>query len=159
VIDLFLHEGHIKAPYGFLLYSWFLAILKFAADISLLAGTHWVVSRHLFDRVQRAKAWLLAGDFLILTLLVMALYYLCSLLASQILWLLVGDLDTLNEVSGHRNDFQAAYSAIQMLVTVLIVLESLVAVWCEWNEDRLSPTPKVSLNGIYVLLLFLLLLC
>jgi hypothetical protein len=125
-----------------LIFDWFLAVSKFASDISILAGAHWVISRQLFGRVKRPKVWLLAGDFLVLVLAVMALFYLGSLLANQILWLEVGDPDTISVVVVHRNQFEAAFAIIQWLTTLFIITEATVSVWCEWNED--AKVPKVS---------------
>jgi hypothetical protein len=139
IIDLFLHEGRIKAPYGLLLCEWILAVLKFAADVSILAGAHWVISRQLFGRVKRAKAWLVTGDFLLLVVAAMSLYYLGSLLASQILWLQVGDLDLMNLVTVRRDQFEAAFAILQALTAFLISGEAATSFWCEWNEEGTVP--------------------
>lgn len=66
----------------------------------------------------------------------MALYYLGSLLANQVIWLEVGDPDTLSLVFMRRNQFEAAFAIIQFLIAFLITAAAVVSLWCEWNEDK-----------------------
>ena len=136
IVDLFLHEAQVKAAYGYLIFDWFLSVLKYSSDISILAGAHWIISRQLFGCIRRPRIWLLAGDFLVLTLAVMALYYLGSLLANQVIWLEVGDPDTLSLVFMRRNQFEAAFAIIQFLTAFLIIAAAVVSLSCEWNEDK-----------------------
>lgn len=129
-------------PCGFLLFDWFLAILKFATDILVLTGAHWVTSTQLFGRVKRPKIWLLAGDFMALALITMALFYLGGLLANQVLWLEVAEPNTITWVFTHRNQIEAAFAIIQWFATLFIVAEAAVSLRGEWSED--GEVPKVS---------------
>jgi len=66
----------------------------------------------------------------------MALYYLGSLLANQVIWLEVGDPDTLSLVFMRRNQFEAAFAIIQFLTAFLIIAAAVVSLSCEWNVDK-----------------------
>ncbi|KAH8676465.1 hypothetical protein BGZ60DRAFT_428982 [Tricladium varicosporioides] len=94
-IDLFLHESRTKVTYIYIIYYFFLACLKLPADILILAGSHRIISGQIYihhrTRTPRPVIWLLAGEFLVIVLIILALYYAGSLFAYEVLWLQVAD--------------------------------------------------------------------
>ncbi|KAF4631947.1 hypothetical protein G7Y89_g6189 [Cudoniella acicularis] len=94
-VDLFLHESQITTTYAYILLTFFLLLIKLPSDILLLLGSHRLISGQLFihSLVQKPKpiVWLLVGEFLALVLAILALYYVGSYLAYEVLWLNVAD--------------------------------------------------------------------
>jgi hypothetical protein len=133
IVDLFLHETQIKATYGYILLDFFLACLKLASGIFLLAATHRIVASQLFDCPQvpkiGAKLWLMIGELFVITLSVMALYYLGSLLSNQVLWLGLADATTIDNIVSRRNSLQSAFYAMQLVLSLMILAVASALSW------------------------------
>lgn len=147
-MDLFLHDTRLKVAYGYILVDFFLACLKAASNILILAAAHRIVSGQLFECVQmmqrkqlKAKIWLFMGEFLIITLMIMALYYVGSLLSYEALWLGIADTDTVEEMEGRRNNLQSAFFAIQLVLTFMVFCGACLLSWFR----RIDITVRTSL--------------
>jgi hypothetical protein len=78
-----------------------------------------------------------------------ALYYLGSLLADQVLWLEVGEVDTIDAVSNRKSQFDAAFAIMQWIVAFYILIEAAVAFSGDWRAE--GEAPKVSYPHSYTL--------
>ncbi|OCK81696.1 hypothetical protein K432DRAFT_403557 [Lepidopterella palustris CBS 459.81] len=139
LIDLFLHEARLNATYGYILFYFFIACLKFAADFLILAGTHRVTSGLLFYQIKKAKIWHLVGEFIIIVLMITALYYLGSLLADEILWLQVADSDAIQSVNTRKNKLEAAFVILQFFLTLMTLAATMLSAWIYLDDDSEIP--------------------
>ncbi|KAF2472650.1 uncharacterized protein BDR25DRAFT_10731 [Lindgomyces ingoldianus] len=136
IIGLFLHETRIKMPFGFVLYDWFTEVLRVSANVLIPAGAHAVVTRLLGWMGPSAKWWAFVGDFFVLTARIMALYYLGSLLAHQVLWLQVAQVDTVQTIMVRKNQFDVAFSILLWILAFFILFEAAVALWGDWRGEK-----------------------
>jgi hypothetical protein len=123
-------------PFGFMLYDWFTEVLRVSANVLISAGAHTVVTRLLGWMGPSAKWWAFVGEFFVLTASTMALYYLGSLLADQVLWLQVAQVDTVQTIVGRKNQFNAAFSILLWILAFLILVEAAVALWGSWRGEK-----------------------
>ena len=76
---------------------------RFTADILLLFGTQVLISYQLaFQLGRQIRAWRLAGSFILLVLCTIALYYLFSVLAVEVLWLQMADPAIISGVASRQ---------------------------------------------------------
>lgn len=113
VVDLFIHEARISVVYNYFFIDVAITALKFCAEGSLMATAYRIVVLHLLQQSRRAKVALIFGEFLILSLVVTALYSLGSLVARQIVWLQLADETTRNAFSWPQRRFEAAFYGVQ----------------------------------------------
>jgi len=139
IIDQFLHESQIKTAYGYILFYFPIAVSRFTADIFLLVGTQILISYQLAFQLRiKIRVWRLAGIFVLLVLCTIALYYLFSLLAVEVLWLQMADPDIIRGVATRQNQFEASFFIIQFLVTLTMVTLTAVVVWI-WHKGGSIP--------------------
>jgi hypothetical protein len=142
-IDLFLHESQISAKYSYILYYFFLACLKFPADILILAGSQRIISGQLYihhpKRTPKPVIWLLTGEFLVIILMILALYYIGSLLTYEVLWLQVADASVVLSVGTRRNKMETAFFVIQFLLTLLTLAAASFSFWFSKQENPFIP--------------------
>jgi 4-amino-4-deoxy-L-arabinose transferase-like glycosyltransferase len=119
ITDLFLHEARISVPYNYFFVDVAISALKFCAEGFFVATTYRLVVLHLQQQMRKAKAVLILGEVLILTLLVTALYSLGSLIARQIVWLQLADEKTRNSFAWPQRKFDAAFYCIQFCMSFL----------------------------------------
>lgn len=149
IIDQFLHESQIKAAYGYILLYFPIAVSRFTADIFLLVGTQILISYQLaFQLRTQIRVWRLAGIFVLLVLWTIALYYLFSLLAVEVLWLQMADPDIIRAVATRQNQFEASFFIIQFLVTLTMVTLTAVVVWI-WHKG--GSIPRVRRTRLFCL--------
>jgi hypothetical protein len=142
IVDLFLHEAKLKTGYGYILYEFFLSSARYATDIFILAGTHQLISDQLNRQPRsqlRGKAWIwhLTGELVVLVQVILALYFLGSLLADEALWLQVADPSVIDGVASRKDKFEAAFFIIQFLLTLTMLIGAAVSAWF-WRKEAES---------------------
>lgn len=142
-IDLFLHESQVTAKYSYILYYFFLACLKFPADILILAGFQRIIFGQLYihhpKRTPKPAIWLLTGEFLVIVLMILALYYIGSFLTYEVLWLQVADASVVLSVGAKRNKMETAFFVIQFLLTLLTLAAASFSFWFSKQENPSMP--------------------
>jgi hypothetical protein len=136
IVGLFLHETRLKAPLGFVLYDWVTEAFRVSANVLIPAGAHKVVTRLLGWTGSSARWWSVAGDFMVLVARVMGSYYLGSLLADQVLWLQVAQVDTVETIIWRKNQFDATFSILLWILAFFILIEAAVALWGQWRGEK-----------------------
>jgi hypothetical protein len=104
------------------LFYWLIVLAKFAADILMLAGAFRLLSCLISPKLGRLLTWIHTGEFLIIVLIIMALYHLGSYLANEVLWLNIADPVIIIDVSSRKDEFEAAFFIIQWLSTLFILI-------------------------------------
>lgn len=99
----------------------------------MLAAIHRIVAGQLFECFQvtkfGAKLWFMLGEFFVIILITMALYYLGSLLSNQVLWLGLADTNTIDNVVSRRNSLQSAFYAIQFILSFMALAAASMLSW------------------------------
>jgi hypothetical protein len=108
------------------MYVWITG-LKLFADILLLVVAHRVctcmMSRY---REKLAAYWLLTGDFLTITLAAIALYYIGSSAATEILFLNEADNSLVRDISGRELKLQAAFYSVQAGLSIFVLVGAIL---------------------------------
>lgn len=129
ILDLILHECQITTAYGYILFYLPLIFSRFTADILLLFGTQILISYQLaFQLRNQIRAWRLAGYFILCVLCTIALYYLFSLLAVEVLWLQMADPAIISGVASRRNQFEASFFIVQFLMMLTMATGTAIVV-------------------------------
>jgi hypothetical protein len=156
IIDLFLHEGRLKATYAYIIFYFFIACFRFAADILILSGTHRVVSMQVYHRLKLPRVpkmpslWFLFGEFIVVVLAIAALYHVGSLFAHASLWLQVADPSLVGVVERRQDKFDAAFAILTFLFTLFMLAGAGISFWCYHKEDGKVPEVCVQLDPIGV---------
>jgi hypothetical protein len=118
IVDIFFHETSLRAAYGYIMLYFVITLEKLAADILILTGTLRIFSCLLFRRLRTPLPWIHIGEFLIILLVITALYDLGSYFAHQVLWINIADDDIIADVSSRKDKFEAAFFILQWLLTL-----------------------------------------
>ncbi|KAH7330474.1 hypothetical protein BKA65DRAFT_59291 [Rhexocercosporidium sp. MPI-PUGE-AT-0058] len=142
IIDLFLRETETSVKYGYVLLGFFIEGLKVASDTLMIIGTHRILTAHFFqcqNKIQRVKAviWAYTGEFFILVIEIMGLYYLGSLLAHEVLWVGIADTSAVAAVAERKESLQSAFFALQWILALMLLSGSLTLDWIEGGDDLL----------------------
>jgi hypothetical protein len=133
LLDLIFHQIQFGFPYSYILYDFVLEMLKFIADILLISSTHQIITRFLREtehfRHQILKIWFLVGEFLVIILSFMGLYYIISLLANQILWLGIASSGLIISVRNFKYSFQGAFFGFQWVLSFMVLIGSFGALF------------------------------
>jgi len=130
IIDLFLHEGQITTAYGYILFYFPILFSRFTADILLLFGTQILISYQLaFQLRKQIRALRLAGSFVLLVLCTIALYYIFSTLAVEVLWLQMADPAIISGVASRQNQFEVSFFIVQFLLMLAMAIGTAIVVW------------------------------
>lgn len=132
--DLFVHEAQVRVAYGYLLFEIFPAMVKFMSEVLLLAGAHRVTSSLLSNRKPHFAN--LGGEFLIVVLILMALYSFGSLVVNIVLWLQVADPGTIDAIFWRRSRLNTAFCVIQFLLTTICVSEASYFTWTSRRDGK-----------------------
>ena len=126
VIDLSVHERQINTQYGYIIFGFFIQIFKVAADILFLMGAHHVVWSQISSNMAGALRWRKFADFVILLLIIMALYWLGSQFAFEVFWLQVADPDQIQFLLDRWHDFETAFAVLYWFLASAIMFISAV---------------------------------
>ncbi|KAG4436979.1 hypothetical protein IFR05_007549 [Cadophora sp. M221] len=151
IIDIFLRETQTSVKYGYILFGVFIEGLKVGSDILMIIGAHRVLTAQVYQchKIQRPKArvWLYTGEFFILLIEIMALYYLGSLLAHEVLWLGIANTSAVDAVTGRQDSLQSAFFAFQWILSLMLLCGSLTLAWVEDEDDLLASMKEMVLVG------------
>lgn len=127
ILNLFIIETRAKVKYGYMLMYVWITGLKLFADILLLVVAHRVcacmMSRY---RGKLAAYWLLTGDFLAITLAAIALYYIGSAAATEILFLNEADNSLVRDINGRELKLQAAFYSVQAGLSIFVLVGAIL---------------------------------
>ena len=136
IVDLFLHEGRLKTTYAYIIFYFFIACFRFAADAFILAGTHRIISMQIYHRLKRPVAWHLFGELVVIVFYISALYHVGSLLAEAGLWLQVADPSIIGVVGGRKDKFDATFTIFTFLFTMFMLWEAGMSFRCYQKEGK-----------------------
>ena len=135
----------LHAAYGYILLYFFIAVLRYTADILLLGGAHRIISCRLYIQLNKPLSWILVGEIQILILVLLALYYVGSYVANEVLWLNVADPEIVDDLSNRKDKFEAAFFIIQFIFALFVFVGSLISAW-KWRKyDKHIPKVNVIL--------------
>lgn len=126
----------------------FINLCKFTADVFLLAGIHRVTTCLISQRLEKPLKWIYIGEFLIIMIVITALYYIGSYFADEVLWLNVADPDIIDDVSSRKDKFEAAFFILQWVLTLFIFIIITVALFTEDGETISSVCTALSSHGL-----------
>lgn len=110
----------------------------------MITGAHRVLTAQVYQchKTQRLKArvWLYTGEFFILLIQIIALYYLGSLFAHEVLWLGIANTSAVDAVAGRQDSLQSAFFALQWILALMLLCGSLILAWIEDQDDLLVYT-------------------
>lgn len=142
IIDLFLHETQLRTTYGYILLSFFLQAIILISNILFISTVHRLVSIQFYDHDKlkrwQVKSFFLSGELFVLVLKIMALYYLGSLLANQILWLGISNTNTIEGVMTRRDSFEKAFFALQFVLGFVILVGAVVLTFLIQGDPAVS---------------------
>jgi hypothetical protein len=148
IVDLFLHEAKLRTGYGYILYEVLLSCARYGADIFILAGTHQLISEEMTNQPssqlrKKARSWQQIGDFIVLVQVILALYFLGSLLAEEVLWLQIADPSIIDGVASRKENFEVTFFIIQFLLAFTMATGAVISVWYWRQEEEYIPkVPK-----------------
>ncbi|KAH9222481.1 hypothetical protein DL95DRAFT_454491 [Leptodontidium sp. 2 PMI_412] len=149
IIDIFLRETQTSVKYGYILFGFFIEGIKVGSDILMITGAHRVLTAQVYQchKTQRLKArvWLYTGEFFILLIQIMALYYLGSLFAHEVLWLGIANTSAVDAVAGRQDSLQSAFFALQWILALMLLCGSLKLAWIEDQDDLLASLKEMVL--------------
>ncbi|KAF2192228.1 hypothetical protein K469DRAFT_307483 [Zopfia rhizophila CBS 207.26] len=139
LLDLFLHESRLKATYGYILFYFFLAAIKLSADVSLLSGVVRITIQQIYHKIRNAKVCLLVSELFIILLMILALYYIGSFLADEVVWLQVVEPVIAAAITNQENKLETAFVVFQWLLSSMALVGSSLHVLILQEEDNEAP--------------------
>lgn len=140
IIDLFLHEVQLRVPYDYFLVDSVLIALKFTSETLIIWNTYYLVALQLYKHmeVRYAKGALLFGETLVVIIMIMAIYSTGSMIGGQICWLSIADSSLINSLTYPQARFEAAFFAIQWLITLFGLALSVINWLYEYSEQNIT---------------------
>jgi hypothetical protein len=122
IVDLFLHEGRVSAPYSYLFMGVVIFALKFCAEGFLVSTVYRIVVLHWLQQSRVAKIFLILGEALAPVLVLTAMYAVGSLAARLAVWLQLADGGLRSQFARPQNQFEAVFYSVQFCMSVLSVV-------------------------------------